>query len=137
MEWNKDGFTVSDDRTRVDVGIVTELLGNTYWGHRRPPQIIGRLIEHSLCFSMFSKDTQIGFARVVTDYTVFSWLSDLVLAEDFRGKKLGGWLMECILNHPAIVGTQFVLQTGVAHHFYARFRFDLSDKLMTQTGTAT
>ena len=136
MEWRRDECTVSDDRTKVDLGVVAKLLGDTYWGHRRPPHVVERLIENSLCFSMFSRGDQIGFARLVTDRTVFSWLSDLVIEESFRGKGLGRWFMECILNHPDVTGTQFVLQTRDAHRLYEKFGFELNEKLMTRLALA-
>jgi GNAT superfamily N-acetyltransferase len=72
---------------------------------------------------------------VVTDQTVFSWLSDLVITPELRGQGLGKWLLKCILDHPAISGTQFVLQTRNAHHLYERFGFQLSDKLLTRPGS--
>jgi len=136
MEWHRDEFTVSDDRTRVDVHIVTKLLGDTYWGHRRPPHVVERLIGNSLCFSMFRGGELIGFARLVTDRTVFSWLSDLVIEESLRGRGLGRWFMKCILNHPDVAGTQFVLQTRSAHRLYGQFGFELNDKLMTRLALA-
>jgi len=136
MEWHLDKFIVSDDRTMVNVRIVTKLLGDTYWGHRRPLHVVEHLIGNSLCFSMFSGGGQIGFARLVTDRTVFSWLSDLVIEESFRGKGLGRWFMECILNHPDVAGTQFVLQTRSAHRLYEQFGFELNDKLMTRLAPA-
>ena len=136
MEWHHDKFTVSDDRTRVDVHIVTKLLGDTYWAHRRPPHVVECLIGNSLCFSMFRGGEQIGFARLVSDRTVFSWLSDLVIEKSLRGRGLGRWFIKCILNHPDVAGTQFVLQTRSAHRLYEQFGFELNDKLMTRLAQA-
>ena len=136
MEWHHDKFTVSDDRTRVDVHIVTKLLGDTYWAHRRPPHVVERLIGNSLCFSMFRGGEQIGFARLVSDRTVFSWLSDLVIEKSLRRRGLGRWFIKCILNHPDVAGTQFVLQTRSAHRLYEQFGFELNDKLMTRLAPA-
>jgi len=36
----------------------------------------------------------LGFARVVPDFTVFSWPDDLVIAPDSRGRGLGQWMCE-------------------------------------------
>lgn len=116
----------------MDVEVVSRLLGATHWGSRRPRPVVEKLIEHSLCFSLFCGQVQIGFARVATDYTVFSWLSDLVIADDYRKQGLGEWLLTCVLQHPDIRGTQFVLQTSDAHGLYARFGFAASAKLMTR-----
>jgi GNAT superfamily N-acetyltransferase len=132
MEWYRDDFTISDDRNRVDFDVVSNLLSRSYWGHKRPREVVEKLIQNSLCFSLFRNGEQIGFGRVVTDYTVFSWLSDLIITEAYLGMGLGRWLMTRIVNHPGIVGTQFVLQTRNAYGLYKKFGFRLSEKLITR-----
>jgi hypothetical protein len=89
MEWHREGFTISDDRSRVDIDTASELLAGTYWGHRRPRNVGEKLIPRSPCFSLYRNNTQTGFARVVTDGTVFSWLSDLVIVKIYRGQVFG------------------------------------------------
>ncbi|HXZ35751.1 MAG TPA: GNAT family N-acetyltransferase [Thermodesulfobacteriota bacterium] len=133
MEWHRDEFVISDDLNRVQVEVVADLLAKTFWGHRRPREVVEKLIQTSICFSLFHQQWQIGFSRVVTDYAVFSWLSDLVLNEGYRGRGLGGWLIGCILEHPQISGTQFVLQTTYAAGLYKKFGFQANEKLMTRT----
>ena len=132
MEWQRDEFVISDDSSRVQVEVVADLLARTFWGHRRPREVVERLILNSLCFSLLCKQEQIGFARVVTDHAVFSWLSDVVINDTYRGRGLGGWLIGCILEHPRISGTQFVLQTTDASGLYTKFGFQVSEKLMTR-----
>jgi GNAT superfamily N-acetyltransferase len=123
---------ISDDRSRVQVEVVADLLAKTFWGHRRPREVVEKLIPTSMCFSLFRHREQIGFARVVTDYAVFSWLSDVVIKDSYRGRDLGEWLVSCILDHPKIAGTQFVLQTTDAAGLYKKFGFQVSEKLMTR-----
>jgi len=135
VEWRQKGFTITDERAKVDIDKVSRLLAATHWGYRRPPQVVERLIDNSLCFSLYRSAEQVGFARVVTDHTVFSWLSDLVITPELRGRGLGKWLLQCILNYPAISKTQFVLQTRDAHHLYESFGFQQSDKLLTRPGS--
>ena len=132
MEWYRDEFVISDDRSRVQVEAVAELLAKTFWGHRRPRAVVEKLIQTSMCFSILRKQEQVGFARVVTDYAVFSWLSDVVIKDACRGRGLGEWLIGCILEHPQISGTQFVLQTTDAAGLYKRFGFQVNEKLMTR-----
>jgi GNAT superfamily N-acetyltransferase len=136
MEWHRDEFTITDDGSKAQTGAVADLLAKTYWGQKRPRQVVEKLIPNSFCFSLLRNSKQIGFARVVTDFTVFSWLSDLVVNDHYRGKGLGRWFLDCILNHPEIAGTQFVLQTTHGHALYEKFGFQRSEKLMTrQPGT--
>ena len=132
MEWERKQFRIVDDSAQIDVEVVSHLLAQTYWGQWRSSEIVARLIRNSLCFSLIRERQQIGFARVVSDYTVFSWLSDLVIADEFRGRGLGQWMLDCILEHPDIEQTQFVLQTRSANELYERYGFEASEKLMTR-----
>ncbi len=133
MEWHRDEYVISDDRSRVQVDMVADLLGKTHWGHRRPREVVAKLVQASMCFSLLKNQEQVGFGRVVSDYTVFSWMSDVVLKEGYRGRGLGRWLVECILEHPQLSRTQFVLQTTQAGGLYRKFGFRENEKLMTRT----
>jgi GNAT superfamily N-acetyltransferase len=137
MEWKKGQFRIVDDSAEIDVDFVSRLLAETYWGNYRPRSIIEQLIQNSLCFSLFSDQEQIGFARVTTDLTVFSWIDDLVIVDAYRSQGLGEWLLDCILKHPSISQTQFVLQTRSAYRLYEKFGFVVSDKLLTRVPPST
>lgn len=132
MQWRRDDMIISDDRSVVDVALVAEWLAHTHWGYRRPPGVVKSLVENSLCFSLLVSGRYTGFARVVTDRTVFSWLSDLIIDEQSRGLGLGRWLLDCILEHPDVAPTQVVLQTTDGHGLYEKFGFETSAKLMSR-----
>ena len=131
MEWTRGDFVITDARERVDVRCIFELLGKTYWGVRRPYETVEKMVQHSLCFTLLYSGSQIGFGRVVTDYTVFSWVADVVVDDLFRGQGLGKWMMYCINEHPLLRSTQMVLQTRDAHALYEKFGFHQSPKLMS------
>jgi len=38
----------------------------------------------------------IGFARIVTDYVTFGYLTDVYVLEEHQRKGLGKWMMECL-----------------------------------------
>ena len=131
MEWSLRQFTLTDDPSRIDLGRTQALLANTYWGIRRPPDVVANMIEHSLPFVLLVGGAQIGFGRVVTDYTVFSWVADVVVESGYRGSGLGKWMMSCIAGHPAIRHTQMVLQTRDAHTLYEKYGFQRNPALMS------
>jgi GNAT superfamily N-acetyltransferase len=131
MQWERDRFVVTDDSSRIDPARTYELLQSTYWGVRRPRVVVERMIEKSMCFGLFLGSAQIGFGRAVTDYTVFSWIADIVVDSSYRGQGLGKWLMQCMVAHPAIGGTQMVLQTRDAHALYEKYGFCKSPALMS------
>ena len=103
----------------------------TYWGGRRPREIVDRMVSGSICFSLYHGSTQIGFGRAVTDSATFTWVADIVVEPEFRGSGLGKWIMECLLVHPAIKGTQMVLQTRDAQGLYEQFGFSGNSALMS------
>jgi GNAT superfamily N-acetyltransferase len=131
MEWTRDDFVITDDVSRVDVDRTFDLLAETYWSIRRPRDVVAKMVENSLCFALLHSDQQIGFGRAVTDYTVFSWIADIVIDTRYRSRGLGKWMMTCIATHPAINQTQMVLQTRDAHSLYEQFGFSQNAALMS------
>ena len=131
MEWRKDEYLITDDRSKVQLEVVHRLLAATYWGDRRPREIVDRMVAGSICFSLYHGFKQIGFGRAITDRTTFTWVADIVVEPEFRGAGLGKWIMECLLEHPAIKGTQLVLQTRDAQGLYEQFGFSENSALMS------
>ncbi|WP_227396003.1 GNAT family N-acetyltransferase [Jeotgalibacillus aurantiacus] len=123
MEWSKSMYRVSDDVALLDIHRVHELLSSTYWAKDRSLEMIEKTVAHSMAFGVYKNEKLIGFARVITDQAVFSWVMDVVIDADYRGDGLGQWLMECILAHPSIKHTAFALATSDAQGFYNKFNF--------------
>ena len=124
MEWTKDGFTISTDKSKIDVEYVHRFLTHSYWAENIPLAVVHRSIRGSLCFSVFYQEQQIGFARVITDEATFAYLADVFIDEDFRGKGLSKWLMEIIIAHPGLQGLRrLLLATRDAHGLYLQYGF--------------
>ena len=131
MEWSHDIFQLSDNRDHIDITQTHQLLSDTYWGVRRPLEVVEEMIETSLCFTLRVDEKQVGFGRAVTDKVTFSWIADIVISPVHRGKGVGKWMMECILSHPDIINTQKVLQTRDAHEYYEKYDFTGNSALMS------
>ncbi len=87
-------------------------------------EIVERALENSLNFGLYKDNEQVGFARVVTDYCTFAWLADVFVVNEYRGRGLSKWLMEVVLDHPALKGMlRWVLATRDAHGLYRQFGF--------------
>ena len=124
LEVQRDEFTISTDKRRLDFAVIHEFLDKSYWAAGRPIEIIMRSVENSLPFGLYKGDMQIGFARVITDYATFAWIADVFVLEDFRGQGLSKWLMEVVLTHPDLQGLRrWVLATKDAHGLYRQFGF--------------
>ncbi len=122
---HKDGYTISTDKTRLDIPAIHSYLSDeAYWSQGIPLEIVERGIKNSLCFGLYQGETQAGFARVISDYASFAYLCDVFILESFRAEGLGKWLMACVLSHPALQGLRnYLLFTKDAHGLYARYGF--------------
>lgn len=122
----ENGFTISTDKARLDIETIHDYLCNrSYWGQGRTIETVQKSIDHSLCFGMYDKDNiLIGFARVVTDYTVFAYLMDLFILEAYRNNGLGKMLVNHIVNDVAFKEIRFWrLDTRDAHELYRKYGF--------------
>ena len=72
----------------------------------------------------------IGFARVVTDRCTFSYLADVFIRADMRGKGIGKQLMSDIMKHNDLQHfRRFMLATSDAHELYRKFGFTEIDMI--------
>jgi len=117
-------YSFSTDKSLLDIPLVHGYLaGSSYWAGGRPLEAVKKSIEHSLCFGVFSSaGAQVGFARVVTDYSTFAWLCDVFILEGHRGSGLGKRLVEAVTSHPDLAGIRrILLATRDAHSLYSRY----------------
>jgi GNAT superfamily N-acetyltransferase len=125
MEYRLGDFLISTDRARLDLNVVHGFLTNCYWAKGIPREVVLRSIEHSLCFGVYDgSGAQIGFARVVSDFATVAYLGDVFVLESHRGRGLSKWLMECVVQHPALQNLRrWILLTRDAHGLYSQFGF--------------
>jgi GNAT superfamily N-acetyltransferase len=69
-----------------------------------------------------SSGAQVGFARLVTDYTTFAWLADVLVVPAARGHGLGTFLIRCVAEAAAGID-RLLLGTRDAHGLYAKVGF--------------
>jgi len=130
MEWTQGNYHVSTDKARLDLEVIHGFLKTTYWASERRREMIEQVVEKSLCFGMYEGLHQIGFARVLTDEVVVSWLGDVFIHPSFQGRGLGKWLMTCIISHPVLVRTKCILGTRDAHGLYEQFDFVRKEQML-------
>ena len=122
-EARKDEYLISTDPSLLQVDVIHHYLSKgSYWALNIPRDVVERSISNSLCFGLYEKDQQIGFARLVTDKATFAYLADVFILESFRGKGLAKWMMEVIQSHPELQGLRkWMLGTRDAHSLYEQF----------------
>jgi GNAT superfamily N-acetyltransferase len=126
VEWTRDGYTISDDRERVDREAVHRYLAQeSYWAAGIEREVLDRALDGSLCFGLYAPDGgPAGFARVVTDRATYGYLADVFVLAEHRGRGLGAWLVEVAVGHPELATLRrWVLFTADAHELYVRFGF--------------
>ena len=124
LEVFQDKFTISTDPARLDMDAIVDMLQHAYWATGRPRERTERAFQNSLVFGVYDGDKQIGMARVVTDFSIFAYLCDVFIHEDYRARGLGKWLMQTIMNHPDLVDMRrWLLVTSDAHGLYRQYGF--------------
>jgi GNAT superfamily N-acetyltransferase len=127
--YEKNGYTISTGKSKLDLRVIYDFLRNAYWSQNIPYENVARAVENSLCFGLYQNEKQIGFARVLTDYSRAAHLFDVFILEPYRGRGLSKWLMQCILDYPALQHIpNWMLATRDAHGLYAKFGFTPLEK---------
>jgi GNAT superfamily N-acetyltransferase len=121
---SKDNYSISTDKSKLDIKMIHDFLSHSYWAENIPVEIVQRSIEGSLCFGVFEGEKQVGFARMITDKATFAYLADVFIIETYRGRGLSKWLMEVIMTYSELQGLRrIMLATRDAHGLYTQFGF--------------
>lgn len=123
--WKNGDYRISTDKAALDVALVHRYLSRqSYWAQNRELDKVQKTIENSFCFGLYHGQSQIGFARVVTDFAVFAYLMDVFVIDEYKGKGLGKYLLQTILQHPRLQELhKWMLATKDAHTFYRQLGF--------------
>ncbi len=128
FEFHRDRFTISTDPDRLDVDAIVDMLKRAYWAVGRPRQKTEKALRNSLVFGVYEGARQIGIARVVTDFSIFAYLCDVFIHEEYRGHGLGKWLIQTLMEHPDLIDVRrWLLVTSDAHGLYRQFGFTSLD----------
>jgi N-acetylglutamate synthase-like GNAT family acetyltransferase len=124
QEWRRGSLLVSTDRAKLDHAAVLALLHTTRWAKYMTREQLALAVEESLVFAQYDGGALVGLARVVTDRSTYGYLTDVVIDETRRGKGLGRWLIECILDHRDLQSLRrLTLLTREAPWLYEKFGF--------------
>jgi GNAT superfamily N-acetyltransferase len=123
----QDQINISTDQTRFELELIHSVLTKLSWAQGVTLEVVKHAMQHSLAFGMFEQDSQIGYARVVTDFTRTAWLADVFILESHRGQGLGKFFVKTILEHPRLQTVKWLLTTDDAHELYRQFGFSEID----------
>src|SRR5215204_6551420 len=124
LEVHRGPFTISTDPARLDIDTNCDFITRAYWANTRPRERTELAIKNSLVFGIYNNNKQIGLARVVTDYSIFAYLCDVFIHEEYRAHGLGKWLIQTIMEHPDLRDVRrWLLVTSDAHGLYKQYGF--------------
>lgn len=123
LQYNQ--FILSSDKSKLDLNYIYHLLClPSKYSTGLPLERFPLIIKNSICFSVFYEGKQIGFSRVISDYTEFASLWDVFIDEPYRKQGIGKALMQYIFAHPRLRGIfRWFLMTEDAHGLYQKFGF--------------
>ena len=122
---HRNEYTISTDKDKLDIVSIHKFLANeTDWANKIPIETLKKSIENSLDFGLYYKNKQIGFARIISDYSTIAYLGDVYILEAHRGNGLSKWLLNEIMQHPNLQGLRrWILLTNTAEWLYKKFGF--------------
>ena len=119
-----DGYELDDDPARIDRAAVHAYLARSYWAEGRSRDVQDRLIDNAArVVGLYRDGAQVGFSRAISDGHVQSYLADVYVLEEHRGRGLGVELVRFSVDEGALAGTKWYLHTRDAHDLYRRFGF--------------
>jgi hypothetical protein len=72
VELRRGAYRVSTDPALLDPTAIHAYLATSYWATDIPLELVRRSLEASLNFGLYQGSTQVGLARVISDYATFA-----------------------------------------------------------------
>lgn len=131
-----DGYELDDDPARIDREAVHAYLTRSYWAEGRSREIQDALIDGAArVVGLYRGAEQIGFARTLSDGHVQSYLADVYVLDEHRGRGLGVELVRFSVDEGPLASTKWLLHTRDAHDLYRKFGFtEPSERLLERRG---
>ena len=81
-------ITIHTDKEKLHMKFIHDFISNSYCAKGRTPEKMKQSIENSLNFGVYVDGEQIGYARVVSDFTIFAYLMDVFIIEKSEVKAI-------------------------------------------------
>jgi N-acetylglutamate synthase-like GNAT family acetyltransferase len=120
-----DEYTITTDKSKMDIVAIHDFLSkHSDWSNNIPFDRVKTSIDNSLNFGLFHNDKQIGFARIISDFSTIAYLGDIYVLDNYRGKGLSKKLMDTIITHANLQGLRrWILLTSSADWLYGKYGF--------------
>ena len=119
-----DGYELDDDPARVDRAAVHAYVTRSYWAEGRSREVQDALVDGAQrVVGLYHGGRQVGFSRTLSDRHTQSYLADVYVLEEHRGRGLGVELVRFSVDEGPFARTKWFLQTRDAHDLYRKFGF--------------
>ena len=119
-----DGYELDDDPARVDRAAVHAYVTRSYWAEGRTREVQDALVDGAQrVVGLYHGGRQVGFSRTLSDRHTQSYLADVYVLEEHRGRGLGVELVRFSVDEGPFARTKWFLQTRDAHDLYRKFGF--------------
>jgi len=122
-------YFISTKKSLLDKKKIFHLLKECCWSRNIPIEYVERFVKYSLCFGVYKKSSNelVGFGRVISDYTTYAYICDVIIEKEHRQKNLGNRLIKKILAHPRLQGlkTWSLIATDQAKNIYKKNGFKI------------
>lgn len=122
-------YEIDDDLSRVDFGVVHDMLTNCYWSPGIDRERVEKGARNSaMVVAAYYKGELVGFARTVSDHTRFAYLCDVIVKPEHQGRGLAREMTRMMLEDDDLKDCRWLLATKDAHGVYAALGFDILPK---------
>ena len=118
---------IKDGIEEMDFEKVTRMLSNAFWSPEiKVDEVKNGALNSAVVVGAFLQDqTQVGYARVISDKTRFAYILDVYVDENYRKKGIGQKMINYILSHNELKDVyQWLLITKDAHEVYSKAGFE-------------
>lgn len=121
----EDRYELDDDPARIDREAVHRYLSEeSYWAKGRLREIQDDLIENAArVVGLYRDGAQVGFTRTLSDGHAQSYLADVYVLDEHRGRGLGVEIVRFTVDEGPFAKTKWFLHTADAHDLYRRLGF--------------
>ena len=125
IEVSFDYFLITTDKTKLDIVAIHDFLSkHSGWSDNIPFDRVKTSIDNSLNFGLFHQGRQIGFARVISDFSTIAYVGDIYILDSYRGLGLSKKIMDTVIGHPHLQGLRrWILLTSTADWLYEKYGF--------------
>ena len=131
-----DGYELDDDPARIDRAGVHAFLTRSYWAEGRSREVQDALVDGAArVVGLYRGDEQVGFSRALSDGHAQSYLADVYVLDEHRGRGLGVELVRFSVDEGPLARTKWLLHTRDAHELYRKFGFaEPSERVLERRG---